>query len=72
MSAPLQIPQTRLITDEERKELLALYTEAEALASRGKEGLPEASLGHTVMFGGTGAGKSKHLAFLDKPKKQAR
>ena len=37
MAEPVQLPQTRFITDEERKELHALYAEAQALADSNQE-----------------------------------
>ena len=37
MAEPLQIPETRFITDAEREELLALYAECEVAFQRRKE-----------------------------------
>jgi len=37
MAEPAQIPETRFITDAEREELLALYTEGQALLQKRKE-----------------------------------
>jgi len=37
MAEPLKIPETRFITDAQREELLALYTECEAVFQKRKE-----------------------------------
>jgi hypothetical protein len=37
MAEVLQIPETRFITDTEREELLALYTECQALLQKRKD-----------------------------------
>jgi len=49
MAKPVDLSETLSITDEERKELLALYTEADALSEPG----------HTIEIGMTGSGKSR-------------
>jgi hypothetical protein len=51
MAEPLHIPETRFITDAEREELRALYTEAQALADSDrepakKERTPETTVKH--------------------------
>jgi hypothetical protein len=51
MTEPLRIPETRFITDAEREELRALYTEAEAFVDSDreppkKERAPETSVKH--------------------------
>ena len=37
MAKPLQIPETRFITDAEGEELLALYTEGQTILQKRKE-----------------------------------